>query len=725
MIKFTEEQKEKLKKTNEQYLIGRLSLSRDKNDYPPLVEKKQPVSKMKNSDSIAYFVELISVEPDEFDEDFNGYFSSDFFIGIDFCTNSKFLPKNYKKLNIKEREKRLYKHLSNKLIVFKPKINFKGEYAYKNLEIVALISDDRTNKKSSFSYCPICLDDSALSKGKEIYLPKNTHSEKFQSIIFSEKNIYLGKWIPVKGKENYWIAEVNKKRPIVKFSFDELLAYAFKTEKNDLDVFLEHKNIFINIDNHTCFFFTPIIKVLDEYICYRGGVYRNIAVFSVNKDLLFSISKYCLVSTEIERKEENKEKIEVKDIKKEIEVEEKVENKMEVKETITTIKKEKNNKKEDKNIIKKESILLNHLNNIINQKNLLFDNDDILNVYTSLKTKNLTVLSGMTGIGKGKLIRVFAETFGLNKHDNTLLVMQPNSSYEDPSDVLGFYNAITNKYIPSECGLLDILLEAHNNKDKMHMVIFENINNSKIEDWFGPILYLLDSDKEERVLTLYNENIECSNSNIYPSKITLGDNILFAATINIDETKKDFSDRFFNKINLINISKKNFISLKELNNNNKTNIANSIISYDTFNKFKSNSNNYLNEFSNKELALFDQLHKLLCTNNETEGISYKTLVNIAEYISNIPKDSKGRPLIDRSNTLDSQIKQRILGKIKGSEKEYVKLLGTCNSISGEIQESLLYEFFNSMVYSEISNFNETKKEIIRKSKELDLYGYTE
>ena len=80
--------------------------------------------------------------------------------------------------------------------------------------------------------------------------------------------------------------------------------------------------------------------------------------------------------------------------------------------------------------------------------------------------------------------------------NHTLLFMPVSPSFIEPDDVLGYLNPNNGLYIPADTGLVDFLINAQNNSDKMYMVIFDEMNLSQIEYWFSPFISVLEKDAD-------------------------------------------------------------------------------------------------------------------------------------------------------------------------------------------------------------------------------------
>lgn len=359
------------------------------------------------------------------------------------------------------------------------------------------------------------------------------------------------------------------------------------------------------------------------------------------------------------------------------------------------------------------------------KEGLCYDFDDLVNFHVSIKTDPLTILAGMSGMGKTQLALSYAEVLGLNKDIRRTLIVPISPSYTEPSDLLGYLNNATGKYISSQCGLVDFLIKANKNKENMYMVIFEEMNLSQIEHWFAPFISLLELTYGNRELKLYSENSICTNNDKYPNTITLGENIIFVGTVNMDETTKDLSDRLLDRANIITPKKKSFLQYKrEQEKIEKYNYGLKDYSLYTYYESWKYNGEAIECFTEEMLGFLDELHELIQSYDDQKGISFRTLESMGRYIKNIPLDNNCIPLISLDDAIDIQIKQKILTKIRGTRLQFGGLIGDIEQSQQFPVDSELYNMLNKAVESRISSFKSTKLEVCKKARELNLYGYT-
>jgi len=356
--------------------------------------------------------------------------------------------------------------------------------------------------------------------------------------------------------------------------------------------------------------------------------------------------------------------------------------------------------------------------------NLCYDYDDLINLHICAKSSPLTILAGMSGTGKTQLALQYAKMLDTQELNHTLLFMPVSPSFTEPDDILGYLNPNNRLYIPSDTGLVDFLKKAQDNTNKMHMVIFDEMNLAQIEYWFSPFISVLEKDNDARYLTLYNEKSYCINKDAYPHQIKINNNVIFIGTINLDETTKNISDRVLDRSFTINLKKKNFIDYsnqdleKETEGIPKLNVCKSSSLY---NQWRS-KDNPINSFNIKELEFLDELHTVISKYDDQKGVSFRVLKNIGTYISNIPKDDDLNDLINKKSAIDLVLKQTVMKKLSGPDNRLTKLVGKIDNIGDNPVDSILTDLFNK--YSEISDFKECTESLKRKAEDLFTYGYT-
>ena len=197
----------------------------------------------------------------------------------------------------------------------------------------------------------------------------------------------------------------------------------------------------------------------------------------------------------------------------------------------------------------------------VEQKGFLYDKKDLYNFHVAAKSSKLLILSGMSGIGKSALVRLYGEALGLSASQMAFLPVRP--SWMDDGDILGYLDKNSMLYYPSDTGLAELLVEASKHPEKMYMVCFDEMNLARVEHYFAQFISVLEK-KDSRKIQLYNPSLEnrVHNSHLYPAQISIGDNVLFMGTVNMDESTYHFSDKVLDRANVITLHQRKFADMK-------------------------------------------------------------------------------------------------------------------------------------------------------------------
>ena len=622
-----------------------------------------------NGENIVFYIEPLSTESYRIEELCEeGLISNKYYRGLDNFNNNIYpfdSKLDYKILSQNEKINKIYDSLDNKVLLFSPRINAKGQM---NLAIEEVLEDAICDSYETVPVVKLNNEnfEKAIKSGSYFELTNYSYLMPIPNYIICGEYIYTGfnQWNYDEKHGMSW-KHINNGEGIKK------LRFPLEMEDYREDIIMKNKDVaFLTFD-----YLDRIDKAFEE-------------------SSLVEIIDTTLTTEDIENDNEIC-------ITKDIEI----------------------NKNQINTDLKEEYNFFNNLKQYSLKHNLSYNSKDLVNFHISVKTNPLTIVAGMSGTGKTQLAKAYANVLGL-KEDENLLFLPIRPSYTEPEDIIGYYNASNYMYIPSETGLVDLLIHAQNHPDEMHMVVFDEMNLSQIEYWFAPFMSLLELKEDERILKLYSKHADCKNGDKYKNSIKIGSNIIFIGTVNLDETTKEFSDRLLDRANIVNLSKQSFLEFsKEKKESQNNTYSQNYYSASVYRSWIENKNS-LDAFEENELMFLDELHSLIQKYDKQKGVSFRILEKIGEYINNIPKNEEGNLLISKNEAFDIEIKQRFLTKIKGTERQFRKLIGYFNEENLDIVNSELYDFFDSEEAKAISSFEKTKEEIRRKSKELALYGYT-
>lgn len=183
--------------------------------------------------------------------------------------------------------------------------------------------------------------------------------------------------------------------------------------------------------------------------------------------------------------------------------------------------------------------------------------------HTALKIADwstITVLAGVSGTGKSALPQLYAKFGGLNFISASV---QPN--WDSQESMLGFFNSIDNKFDAQP--LLRFLAQCSRDKDGMdrslNIVLLDEMNLAHVEHYFAEFLSKLEARRISD-----NEFVEINiGAGIEPYHLKLTRNVLWAGTMNQDETTKSLSDKVLDRGLVINFPRpKNLFGRAKLGN---------------------------------------------------------------------------------------------------------------------------------------------------------------
>jgi hypothetical protein len=176
--------------------------------------------------------------------------------------------------------------------------------------------------------------------------------------------------------------------------------------------------------------------------------------------------------------------------------------------------------------------------------------------HTALKTAEwspLTILGGVSGTGKSELPRLYSHFGGLMFEP---LSVQPN--WDSPESMLGFFNSIDNKFDAQP--VLRFLaqsqkewLEKTNDhegypglRDAVCLVLLDEMNLAHPELYFAEFLSKLELRRGMKGSDVPFLPVKIG-AGMPPYQLPLGRNVLWAGTMNQDETTKSLSDKVLDR----------------------------------------------------------------------------------------------------------------------------------------------------------------------------------
>lgn len=176
--------------------------------------------------------------------------------------------------------------------------------------------------------------------------------------------------------------------------------------------------------------------------------------------------------------------------------------------------------------------------------------------HTALKTSEwspMTVLAGVSGTGKSELPRLYSHFGGINFLS---LSVQPN--WDSQESMLGFFNSIDNKFDAQP--VLRLLAQSQKAQaegyplgleDVMSLILMDEMNLAHVELYFAEFLSKLELRRGRKGNEVPSLEVKLG-AGIQHYDLPLGRNVLWAGTMNQDETTKSLSDKVLDRGIVIN-----------------------------------------------------------------------------------------------------------------------------------------------------------------------------
>lgn len=316
-----------------------------------------------------------------------------------------------------------------------------------------------------------------------------------------------------------------------------------------------------------------------------------------------------------------------------------------------------------------EAAYLHRAAQSIKDAGLTFHSRTIKAFHTALKVAPeapMTVLAGISGTGKTQLPRRYAEGMGIG-----FLPMPVQPRWDSPQDLLGFYNFIEQRYKPTELSRAMYQLDGKGDDpeilvDRMLLVLLDEMNLARVEYYFSEFLSRLElrprpeeaQDGERRmpseiVIEVPGED----DQRIFP-----GHNILFAGTMNEDESTQALSDKVLDRGNMLRFPPPNTLENAPAELRNVQPAA--PLSFSKWRKWRRANASFEGDdlARNRIEALSEQMKEL------GRPFGHRVAQAMLAYIANYPAP-EGRVGSTLDDALADQVEMRLLPKLRGIEME--------------------------------------------------------
>ena len=303
--------------------------------------------------------------------------------------------------------------------------------------------------------------------------------------------------------------------------------------------------------------------------------------------------------------------------------------------------------------------IINKVESYIKNQGYNYTYNQLSNLYLSLKTKPFTILAGISGTGKSKIIRLLADSINA---DYTLISVRPD--WNDATEILGYKN-LDDKFIKGQ--LTKTILKAKENKNKIYFICLDEMNLARVEYYLSDYLSIIESRKKvgKDIITDNIVEYQEDNENI---SLHIPDNLYLIGTVNMDDTTFQFSRKVLDRANTIEFSDVDLDNLFFETNEGveSLNVSNDFLktTYLKTMDIEEEYREYAKEVNKKIIEINEILKK------SQKQFAYRLIDEILFYLV----ENKKANLLDEDTAFDYQIMQKILPAINGSEQSVYQVL---------------------------------------------------
>lgn len=182
--------------------------------------------------------------------------------------------------------------------------------------------------------------------------------------------------------------------------------------------------------------------------------------------------------------------------------------------------------------------------------------DLILRAYhVALQTRPLVILPGISGTGKTRLTRLYADAvydIAPGRDNPYYLVVAVQPDWHNARDLLGYYNALTATYHPT--AFLRFLLQAGADPQQTYYVCLDELNLARPEYYLAPILSAMETVEAAIDIGAPTAEAPLAGGGSIRNPLRLPVNLRMIGTVNVDESTFALSDKLLDRANIIELT---------------------------------------------------------------------------------------------------------------------------------------------------------------------------
>jgi hypothetical protein len=343
--------------------------------------------------------------------------------------------------------------------------------------------------------------------------------------------------------------------------------------------------------------------------------------------------------------------------------------------------------------------------------------------HTALKTfewNPLTILAGVSGTGKSELPKLYAHFGGIN-----FLSKPVSASWDSHESLIGYYNSIDGRFEAED--VVRLLYQTQQPasesypglKDYITLILLDEMNLAHPELYFSEFLSRLEERRSKG-----EPNLEINLGSGMKEPLPLGRNVLWAGTMNQDETTKSLSDKVLDRGIVINFPQPSSFERREtlkwlplyseMNDprrkerfSDATLYPAPLLPRTVWQKWWTQKSALKPDEIKEYQTRVERISRYL--GNANRALGHRVWQSIEYYMSNYPgvdilrndsspagsqerKDifEKTKPALDKA--FEDQLVQKVMPKLRGIETSGVQKTDCLDKIQAEMPDSLKEDF---------------------------------
>ncbi len=313
---------------------------------------------------------------------------------------------------------------------------------------------------------------------------------------------------------------------------------------------------------------------------------------------------------------------------------------------------------------------ISRVKNFIASQGFTYIDALIENYYLSLKTKPFVILAGISGTGKTRLVKLFAEAVGSTVDNGRMKIVPVHPDWSDSTDLLGHLN-LDGKFVPG--AIIDFVKQASLDLQHPYFLCLDEMNLARVEYYFSDFLSVIETrdmenDGNIQTIPLISDDAFGMDEEALEKfgNLMIPENLYVIGTVNMDDSTFPFSRKVLDRANTIEFS--DVMLIPEVINETESTAKemNNTFLKSPYVKLKDAKDEWEDviEISTE----LEAINKVLA--KDGDQIGYRIRDEIVFYMLN----NKNSGLLSNEDAFDFAVLQKILPRLQGSQQSLKDVL---------------------------------------------------